>query len=58
MNLKIVIEYNLKKKADNSIFDKIWYQSRAKIFLKNGSSIRNDLHNIKEEKPKEKIVSK
>ena len=51
MNLKTTIEYNKKIKADNSIFDKIWYQSRAKNFILNESTLRKDLHNIKEENP-------
>ena len=46
-----MIEYNKKKKADNSIFDKIWYQSRSKIFIEKEFSLRNDLHKITEEEP-------
>ena len=45
-----MIEYNLKKKYDNAIFDKFWYQSRAKNFIQDQFSLRKDLHKIEKVK--------
>ena len=56
-NLQTVIEYNLKKKSDNAIFDKFWYQSRAKNFIQDHFSLRKDLHKIEKEKPQVMILS-